>query len=93
MVLTKHTRVLTLNDMERLERTLFRLEQGRPRYAFYIYLVGTSYTLGQVCAKCMEKYYNLCCTLGAKNYPATLRIPKRCVLKATEWVVRFYPNY
>ncbi|XP_041924454.1 glycogen debranching enzyme isoform X2 [Alosa sapidissima] len=28
MVLTKHTRVLTLNDMERLERTLFRLEQG-----------------------------------------------------------------
>lgn len=28
MVLTKHTRVMSLNDMERLERTLFRLEQG-----------------------------------------------------------------
>lgn len=73
MVLTKHTRVLTLNDMERLERTLFRLEQGRPgsRYAFYIYLVGTSYTLCHGRAKCTEKYCNLCCTFGAKNYPAT----------------------
>lgn len=69
MVLTKHTRVLTLNDMERLERTLFRLEQGRPgsRYAFYIYLVGTSYTLCHGRAKCTEKYCNLCCTFGAKK--------------------------
>ena len=38
MVLTKHTRVLPLNDMERLERTLFRLEQGRPQYTCYNYL-------------------------------------------------------
>uniref|UniRef100_A0A8C1BHZ7 Uncharacterized protein n=1 Tax=Cyprinus carpio carpio TaxID=630221 RepID=A0A8C1BHZ7_CYPCA len=44
----KQTRVLLLNDIERLERTLFRLEQGR-YYCYSSFLIISCECTGVLC--------------------------------------------